>query len=153
MAKQMPTTNFGMAGDMAVAVTTSLEARSFIVFNVNGVPPGAQVTFAALNLWSVPIRDNPGNITVCPATVAWAEGSITWNNQPGSTTPCKVTAGPGSTDYWWGARIDDIVQDWADGAANYGVRLTISSGQAGFSSKQAGDQSHIPQLIIVYKSF
>ncbi len=75
------TTNYGSSSDLRVRGATSTRAiDSYAKFNVSGV---GLVSSAILKVYS----DNV-NMTVdvySAASTSWSEGSITWNNAPGSS--------------------------------------------------------------------
>lgn len=152
VTKQSSSSNFGSTKTMSVVVSTSLESRSFIRFDLSDLPQGAPIESATLNLRSIDPRDNPGDITMCRVSETWDEDEVTWKEQPNTRTPCETVPVPESSDGWWSARIDSIVTYWVDGGSNRGLRLAITSGRATFVTRE-GDQSYIPQLIIVYKSY
>ncbi|MEU7428107.1 DNRLRE domain-containing protein [Streptomyces sp. NPDC040750] len=62
-------------------------------------------------------------------TSSWSSSSVTWADQPSTTTTGAVTstAAKGYSDACPAGTVnfdvDDIVQAWADGSANYGIQL------------------------------
>ncbi|MFD5426224.1 DNRLRE domain-containing protein [Streptomyces sp. NPDC127084] len=107
------------------------KARSFLQFNVDKYK-GKVVTDTDLRLYSYYSSTcntaNAGN-EVRRITAAWDPSAVTWSNQPATTATGAVVnksakgynstcpAGHVSWD------IDAIVQAWADGQPNYGVRI------------------------------
>ncbi|MFF5444064.1 DNRLRE domain-containing protein [Streptomyces sp. NPDC012888] len=107
------------------------KARSFLQFNVDKYK-GKQILDTDLRLYSYYSSTcstaNSGN-QVRRITAAWDPSAITWSNQPATTTAGAVTStaakGYNSTcpagHVSWD--VDAIVQAWADGQPNHGVRI------------------------------
>ncbi|MEV6956435.1 DNRLRE domain-containing protein [Streptomyces sp. NPDC051183] len=107
------------------------KARSFLQFNVDKYK-GKQILDTDLRLYSYYSSScstaNSGN-QVSRITAAWDPSAITWSNQPATTSAGAVTstaakgyssACPAGHVSW---DVDAIVQAWADGQPNYGVRI------------------------------
>lgn len=107
------------------------KARSFLQFNVDKYK-GKQILDTDLRLYSsyssTCSTANSGN-QVRRITAAWDPSAITWSNQPATTATGAVTStaakGYNSTcpagHVSWD--VDAIVQAWADGQPNYGLRI------------------------------
>ncbi|MEV0300003.1 DNRLRE domain-containing protein [Streptomyces prasinus] len=107
------------------------KARSFLLFNTNKYK-GKAVTNASLRLYSyyssTCSTTNSGN-EVRRITAAWDPSALTWANQPATTATgavvSKAAKGYGSAcppgHVSWD--VKPIVQAWADGQANHGVRI------------------------------
>ncbi len=108
------------------------KARSYLQFNVDKYK-GKQILDTDLRLYSkyssTCSTANSGN-EVRRVTAAWDPSAITWANQPAttatgavSTTAAKgynATTCPAGHVSW---DVDAIVQAWADGQPNHGVRI------------------------------
>ncbi|MFI5829181.1 DNRLRE domain-containing protein [Streptomyces sp. NPDC051578] len=107
------------------------KARSFLKFNVDKYK-GKQILDTDLRLYSTYSSTcstaNSGN-QVRRITADWDPSAITWSNQPATTATGAVTSTaakgynsscPAGLVSW---DVDAIVQAWADGQPNYGVRI------------------------------
>ena len=123
------------------------------------VPAGAVITSAVLQLTCT---DSGSAMQVYRLTQNWTEDQTTWNERaPGSAWASPGADGAGSNAgvalvadcTTTGQRLVDVtrfVQEWTDGAPNYGIVL-IESGTDGvdFSSSESGIS---PVLSVAYKS-
>ncbi len=119
--------------------------RSYIKFpDMPAEFRGLKVQNADLILWNHLSNDCGtyvgSGITTRRITSAWDEATMTWNSQPSVTSTGQITEyaaySPNCTSgaaSWAGKEwdlvysIDEIVQAWSDGAANYGVQLAAGS--------------------------
>lgn len=100
---------------------------------------GATVENADLVLWNHLSHDcgDPvgSGVTVRRITSNWSSDTLTWGNQPSTTSTGAYTGygaySPDCTSQQWADKewdlvysIEDIVQEWAFGTPNYGIRLT-----------------------------
>ncbi|WP_267884805.1 phospholipase A2 [Streptomyces sp. NRRL S-87] len=107
------------------------KARSFLQFNVDKYK-GKQILDAKLRMYSYYSSTcNTANagVQVRRVTAAWDPSAITWANQPATTATGAATikdakgyssSCPAGSSTW---DIDAIAQSWADGQANYGLRV------------------------------
>ncbi|MFI2431196.1 DNRLRE domain-containing protein [Streptomyces sp. NPDC018693] len=108
------------------------KARSFLKFNVSKYT-GKHILDAKLRLYSYYSSTcdtvNSG-VEVRRITTDWDPSAITWSQQPSTTTTAAVTikdakgynsSCPAGYNTW---DIDGIAQAWANGSANYGLRLS-----------------------------
>jgi len=123
------------------------------------VPPGATITSAALQLTCT---DSGSAMQVYRLTQNWTEDGATWNERfPGSTWASPGADGAGSNAgvaivadcTTIGQRLVDMtrfVQEWSDGAPNYGI-VFVESGTDGvdFISSDSGSS---PVLSVTYRS-
>ncbi|NUW41023.1 DNRLRE domain-containing protein [Nonomuraea rhodomycinica] len=119
--------------------------RSYIKFpDMPAEFRGLKVQNADLILWNHLSSDCGtyvgSGITTRRITSAWDEATMTWNSQPSVTSTGQITEyaaySPNCTSgaaSWAGKEwdlvysIDEIVQAWSNGEANYGVQLTAGS--------------------------
>lgn len=112
--------------------------RTYLRFVVGGTElDGAQILNADLRLWNY--RSNTCGMEVGSGIVAkritsdWNPSTLTWSNQPATTTTNQSANKAAYSDLCsWGEgelyySIEGIVQDWADGVADYGVQLRAVS--------------------------
>jgi hypothetical protein len=153
--------NYGSSSILfAGASTAGARLRSYLQFDLIGIPSTAVVTNADLGLYyfftSGAVATPIGAYRV---TGTWTEGGITWNNQPTSAaTQVYTRTVPASATnaflYW---DIDSLVQGWIDGSIpNQGVMLrdidegTVEAYKDFRSSDYATDITKRPKLVIYY---
>jgi len=158
-----PTTNYGTATSVKVD-GLSPHAHSVIKFpNIFGsgagqVPSGAIITSATLKVNCT----NLGNIMkLYRLTEDWVESQVTWNNRS-SGTPWTGAGAQGGSNAgisidgdctalgWRTIDITQFVQEWSNGASNYGIVL-MDSGSDGvdFASSES---ANVPLLTVTYQS-
>jgi hypothetical protein len=150
-----PDSNYGAWTDFTINFGGG-NNHGLIEFDISGLPPGAVVTSATLEVYeNSNCSTNQNAIEVHLNSGAWSEATVTWNNAPaygpsvvtnsGETAACEVL-------------IFDVtgpVQDWADGTTtNYGFRLT-GPGSTNvvkyISSSENGTAADRPILRIEYQ--
>jgi PKD domain len=145
--------------------------RGLIRFDqLNTLPAGAVITYAELRLFGVATSGNsqgnshyPGspypndNSTwVRRVTTPWAEGTVTWNTQPGFTTVDQVTV-PASTTQWnynVALNVTSQVIAMMAPSANNGFMLMLQNENYYrsllFASSDHPDAARWPELYIKY---
>lgn len=120
--------NANYAAMTRLQVKTS-EARSFVYFK-SPVPvkAGMQVTSAILRLRTATAVAGSVTLTGQRVAASWKVRRLTWANQPGvaGATAAQTISGP-TIDTWWELDVTAIVQAWANGSSNYGIRIISSS--------------------------
>jgi len=133
--------------------------RTYLYFDVSSssLPSDAVVTTAYLKLHQYGFAGTGSlSIGLYQVTEDWAEGAITWNNQPGSSSDAEYTRNVySSTDSWRSWSIGDLVKSWLDGSiTNYGMLLKPVSepatNRAYFDSSDYSNNVRHPQLLISY---
>lgn len=132
-----PNTNYGTTRDFKAMAWTWSGApgvrRSLIDFDLSGVPAGAQIVDARLSLYfnpnsgDVPFTGGHSSLSGSNASVLqritsqWDESTVTWNNQPATTTQNEVQL-PQSTsptqdylDIDVTAMVEDMIADPSSG--------------------------------------
>jgi alkaline phosphatase len=158
-----PNTNYGAVTPINVDGLTP-HAHSVIKFpNVFGsgpgqVPSGAVITSAILKVNCT----NTGNIMkLYRLTEDWIEGQVTWNNRSSGTSWTAAGAQGGSNAGisidgdctalgWRTIDITQFVQEWSNGAPNYGI-VTMDSGSDGVDF-DSSESANLPLLTITYQS-
>ncbi|MGW0586172.1 DNRLRE domain-containing protein [Streptosporangium sp. NPDC002607] len=114
----------------------SKTARSYIRFNAGLPLRGATISNADLRLWnykSSACGSSVGSgIQVRRITSDWASSTLSMSNQPSTTTTGAIVLGAAAGDpncaeaelYY---SVENIVQAWADGAADYGFQLRAAN--------------------------
>ncbi|MGW0855914.1 DNRLRE domain-containing protein [Streptomyces sp. NPDC002690] len=143
-------------------------ARSYLKFDVSALK-GKHITDTNLALYSYyssTCATTGAGTQVRRVTGTWDSSTITWSAQPATTTTGAVTntaalgystSCPAGTENF---DIDAIVQAWADGSSNYGLRVagaseTDSTTWRRFRSANyvSGDGSTEPHLTVTYNSY
>ncbi|MFE6716052.1 DNRLRE domain-containing protein [Streptomyces albidoflavus] len=129
-----PTSQRGSVELKAGTYNGSERARSFLKFNTAPYV-GKSIVSASLRLyshWSSTCSTNGAGIQARRITSDWDPSSIAWGSQPSTTTASAFTskaakgfdaACPAGHVSW---NVSGIVQSWADGQANYGLRLAAA---------------------------
>ncbi|WP_051703420.1 DNRLRE domain-containing protein [Streptomyces sp. NRRL F-5630] len=144
------------------------KARSYLKFDVTAFK-GKHITDTNLALYSdysSTCATTGAGTQVRQVTADWSSSAITWAAQPATTATGAVT---NKAALGWNSScpagtvnfdIDAIVQSWAGGAANYGLRVagaseTDSTTWRRFRSANyvSGDGSSEPHLTVTYNSY
>jgi trimeric autotransporter adhesin len=147
-----PATNYG--ANVSLNVNSATEV-SYILFNLDSLPPGASLSKATLKLF-VNTVTNSGSFNVDFVTSSWAESTITSNTAPviGSAIASNVPIAANGANEYVLVDISPAVYEWLNGSQpNYGVALIANGGfNASFDSKENTTTSHAPELDIVLAS-
>jgi len=138
-------------------------ARSFMKFDVSNFV-GETITDANLALYSYYSSScSPGAGTRARrVTSDWSSSSITWGDQP-TTTTANAVVNTGAWGYnsscpanWSHWNLTDMVQDWANGLPNYGIRIN-SAGESDsltwrrYRSANYTTSGYAPKLTVTYE--
>jgi hypothetical protein len=140
-----PLLNFGGLPFLSVKSFLNANTRSFVKFDMPGLPLKAVVSKAVLRL--IPLNMTGRVYEVSRVTGSWSEGGITWWNQPGGV----VTGTQANNLMEWDVTGD--VQAFYAGTPNYGWRVSDQSENAGVLNEiRFGSRESFlrPQLIIEY---
>ena len=139
----------------------STKYRAYLQFDLSPtpLPAGAVVTNAYLKLYQYNfIGSGSFSVGLYKVTGNWGENSITWNNQPTSSSGAEafrtIYTSTGTWRTWY---IDDLVKGWLEGSiSNYGMLLKpadeSSNDKAAYfrSSDYTTDSTKCPKLEIDY---
>lgn len=158
-----PNTNYGAVTPINVDGATP-HAHAVIKFpNIFGsgagqVPSGAVITSATLKVNCT----NAGNLTKLYRLIEdWVESQVTWNNRS-SGTPWTGAGAQGGSNAgvaingdctalgWRTIDITQFVQEWSNGASNYGLVL-MDSGSDGIDF-DSSESANLPLLTVTYQS-
>ena len=138
------TLNFGTHDDFAsIAWTNSgnpVLARGLIEFDLSSIPAGATITNAFLSLYSYNSPHNQSHSTLSGSnesviqriTTSWDENTVTWNNQPNTTTQNQVflPASASSIQHYLNIDVTKLAQDIVANPTNsYGFMLKLVNEQ------------------------
>ena len=89
VSQATPATNSGAAVTMLVRSSGAVNQRAYVQFDLTkctpSIPVAATVSNATLRLWATAVATQCRTEDIFPATAAWTEAAITWNNQPFGT--------------------------------------------------------------------
>lgn len=165
------TTNYGNHGDVTAAGWTNSSndspARSIIEFDLSAIPANAVVTSAFLSLYYNP---NATSITaghqslqgsnealIQRVTSDWDELTITWNNQPATTTSNQVTLPESisSSQNYTDINVTNLVQDMVNNpTSSFGFLLRVVDEspykKLTFASSDNANSNLRPKLVVNY---
>ncbi len=142
--------------------------RTVMKFILDEIPIGSQVVSATLFFYSDPTITSSssaeGNSQLSGSnafyieriTEDWDVLTVTWNNQPASTTSERLLI-PASTSTTENIQIDltDMVQNWINSpTSNYGIKMFLQT-ESYYRSRNYGSMEHSntaihPKLIVEY---
>ena len=125
-----PNTTHGAYGYLATNAAPG-ERRLYVKVTVEGIPTHATGVRATLRLWGQTTSTAVFTVWQVPST--WAEGGLTWNNQP--ALGAAVTSRTGAT----AGRYNDFdVSSYVTGNATFAMAVTtITTTQIKFTSKES----------------
>jgi hypothetical protein len=149
IAQNTPTATNGASTSLAVRSKPSANQRALVHFALPAVPAGCTVTGAVLRL-NAASATNRRTLQAAALAAPWAEGTVTWSNQP-STTGTAATSASGTGWRQW--TVTAQVQAMYAGA-NHGFLIRDASEGAGtaaqsFGSREGGAGT-APQLVVTF---
>lgn len=147
--------------------STAVVVRSVLHFDLSAIPAGTTIKEAYLSLYNNPASLNnngkhssmngPNTGLLQRITTPWEEGTVTWNNQPSTTSVNQVTLPESSNDNLDYKEIDvtGLVRDMIENPAQsfgFMIRLQTESHYRCliFASSDHEDTSLHPELVITY---
>ena len=177
VAQGSATTNVGSATTITVSSAVAANQRIYLKFNLAScspaIPASAIVRLATLRLYMTVAPAACRTLDIYPATVAWTEAAITWNNQPFGTTINNPATGSrtgtfnvgtpagcqnlSTGAYVTGATVTSDVASFVSGAStNLGWMIrddtegSATTRTTTFAAKELGTVAQEPQLVITY---
>ena len=177
VAQGSATTNVGSATTITVSSAVAANQRIYLKFNLAScspaIPASAIVRLATLRLYMTVAPAACRTLDIYPATVAWTEAAITWNNQPFGTTINNPATGSrtgtfnvgtpagcqnlSTGAYVTGATVTSDVASFVSGAStNLGWMVrddtegSATTRTTTFAAKELGTVAQEPQLVITY---
>jgi len=163
-----PNTNYGSHPDYSAHAWTNrgrpVTVRGIVEFDLSALPPQTTIISATLFLYSYESRNNGHHstrsgsnaATISRVTSPWAESTVTWNNQPATTTQNRVGL-PATTSSIQDYVVDvtAMVQDMVNDPANsYGFLFRLRNEsyyrKMLFASSDNPDASLHPKLVIEF---
>ena len=141
-------------------VTTIVETRSLIQFDVSSIPSNAIILDAKLKLFGVN-HINPAGSYIQPIFGEWDQSTLLWNSQPGAYDDVQQYLAPATTtteDYEIDMTL--IVAGWVKGVPNNGLLFRVGSEYLNnitnsffnFASSDYADNTKYPTLEITYNT-
>lgn len=138
------TLSYDIAGTQSTYGTT----RSFLQFNLPGLPDGAHIDSAKFSLYMyLTVSDpTPTTVELHQVTSSWQSSTLTWNNQPTFATAASSSVASNTTG-WWDFDATNLITGWYNGQQqNYGVMLLANPESANRRSFESGDYTGDPTL-------
>lgn len=161
--------NYGSHVDFAAMSWTNggvpSDARGLIDFDFSSIPVGASITSANLSLYSYNSPANGSHSTISGSnesvllriTDSWEENTVTWNNQPSTTTQNQVIlpASTSSIQDYLNIDVTNLVDDMiVDPNNSYGFLFKLTNEDYYrsmiFASSDNGDTTLHPKLEVCY---
>jgi hypothetical protein len=146
---------------------TTVINRIFLSFDLSSIPAGASITTAQLYLYYNPNTTHSSgvhsslsgsNTSLIQRVIgSWDESTLTWNNQPGSTSD-NETIIPQSTTSTQNYTIDvkNIINDIVTSGTNNGMMIKLQTESYYrcllFASSDHTDSTLRPKLVVVYSA-
>ena len=144
----------------------STKYRSFLQFNAGRPWTGQVITSANLAMRNYESNYCTGtSVRVTRVTEPYDNGNVTWNTQPtvtssGGSNSWSAHGAAGCPVDWMNWDVTDIVNAWAAGSANYGLRLagldeTVNSSYRAYRSDNFDGESgtYAAHLSVTYNSY
>ena len=134
--------------------STTSTFRSFIEFDLSGVPSGVEITTAIFSMYNyVSATTISRLIGVCKNTTSWEEGAVTFNTMPSYDVSTKVEI-PVTNTSWCNWEIKNMVSEWVNNQSpNYGLTLigeNVDNSYKYFYSSESTDTTLRPKISITY---
>lgn len=122
----------------------NLEYRTLLrPLDLADLPDGTVIESARLRLYA---HNEGDSVSVREILEPWEEGSVTWDNRPGSSGSLIESFTPGSSGAWYDIDLTERVQSWVDDqTGGHGVELS-SSGRNGSDYRSSEAGSNGPRL-------
>ena len=131
ISSNMPNNNFGNAFESRTGRDTTFGAtRTMMRFDLDPIPNKATINSAALNIYQssyTPSQDTPYLIQTRFLDSDWGEYAVTWNNNVPKWGDVMGTIEVSTGVGWRVFDVKNMLQEWANGKANYGLVLQGSN--------------------------
>lgn len=167
-----PNANFGNHDDFLAASWTvggnPSNTRALLAFDLSAIPAGAPIISAQLSLYHNPssLSGNIGHSQnggsnagwLKRISTAWDEMTVTWNNQPSTTTQNQVnlSASSSNTQDYLNIDVQALIQDMVNAPGqNNGFMLQLQTESPLrsllFASSDHANSALHPRLVVVYE--
>jgi len=145
-----PNNNYGSVWDLAC--DSEEGKRSFLKFSISSIPSYVQIQSATLKLYyETSEKTDYGSVKAYSVSDdSWAEGTVTWNNQPALGSLLDTVTKTGSLEGWWSWDVTSHVQSELSGdqTVSFGLN-SADEWNVWFWSK---DDTNDPKLEVTYVS-
>lgn len=154
-----PTTNYG-ASLFLGNDKNSKGYRILLAIDLTEIPPDASIIAAdtKLRLYCSGVSTGGKAGTMYRATASWGEYAVTWNTQPGTSTPSMTFTTPTGTGWWEmsGANFKTIVEDALqnrDGQLLLLLKVDSEAAPQNYVEFEDEDAlgSNTPEVVITYE--
>lgn len=164
-----PSTNYGNGGDFIATAWTNNSnlsiIRALIEFDLSGIPANSAIQSATLSLYYHTSTSNIGHSQLSGSnacwlkriTSPWDEATVTWNNQPATTTQNQVNIPASLNDTMSYPNIDvtNLISDiYNNSSTSYGMELLLQTEQYYrsllFASSAEANSTLRPKLSVTY---
>lgn len=150
-------TNYGTATTMLTNVRTSQEADCLVQFDLSGIPAGATINSATLELYNTTAPASSYAVDVMRNTATWNETAVTWTTKPAYNATYVAQITPTTAIGWKIWTVTSAVQGWYGGSyTNYGftVKPDTQSGNTNvrytFATRENATTGNRPILRVNY---
>jgi signal peptidase I len=146
VAQDSATTNFGTSGTLDVTARSSRNRRVLVTFTLPSLPAGCDVTVASLQLLTT--NASAGRVyQAWRASAAWAESTVTWNTQPG-TTGTASTATTGSGLVSWDVATS-VTQMYAGANNGFLIRDSVEDTSSTFQNRYSSLEGGTAPVLVL----
>ncbi|NJN93268.1 MAG: S8 family peptidase [Anaerolineales bacterium] len=145
-----PGENNGTVSELLTNNKSGDATRLVSRFNLANIPPGSTIVSAKAYFWVS--QASSAAVNVHRITDAWTESGVTWSNTHTDFDPvADATFTPGTNDQYVQVDLKNLVQEWVNGAPNYGLMFngTANDSESKYYGKDQGGSSQDPYLEIV----
>ena len=140
--------NKGTDSNLKVMSKSSNALRTLVRFTMPPLPAGCVVQTATLRLYAASHKTGR-TLQALPIAATWAEGSVTWNNQPATTaTPATTSSGSGWRE--WNVATQLQAAYTANLLHGFLIRDAVETNdhEQQFNSRE--QSSNRPQLVLTF---
>jgi hypothetical protein len=131
-----------------------LQERSYLMFDISSIPPGSTVSAASLTLCRTNGSGSATTHELRPAVAGWTENGLTWDTQPALSGAFFDTLPVPSSAGCFTISVQQDVQAWLLGAANFGWRIMdldeANAPQVLYGTRENASSSLRPKLDVTY---
>lgn len=145
----LPSQNFN-GSSLIVGDESGGEFRSFLIFDLNVIPPNANIVSAEMRIYyyNGSYCIDPINIKLYRVSNSWNPNTITWNNQPNYYSSSYGSWWPSYQGSYFDLPVTELVLDWLQ-YGNNGMLLKKNSG-TGCSEFYQLNSSYPPYIMVTY---
>lgn len=147
--EQSPTTNFGSDTTALVQRKNAKDIRTLVTFDLSAIPTTATVNSGALSLWATVASAESETAWRVDAT--WAEGTVTWNNQPAATDTFTAVV-PAAGENQWAVPASEIASLLGGTTFGWSIRndleATAGNKSSTYVTREGSPSTDLPKLAV-----